>query len=116
MPMTKKEQAYVSELENTVRISRSFKFTPAVKPDVYPPVGGGELSKGFSFNSHSWEVCPACSSSVSHNCWADDKTTSQGARNLFSSRKLALQAMRHELEIQYAGELAKIDKLVEAEG
>lgn len=114
MAMNKKEQ---KELEDA-KIAAALRWTAPVAPDVNPPSPmhpGERLSKGFLFNAHSREVRPSCSSSISHSYGRDDKTTSQGARALYSTRLLALKALRHECEKQFAEILRIIDKRIEGE-
>ena len=92
---------------------QALRWTARVAPDVAPPESGG-LSKGFLPNAYSVRVEPACSSSVSHAFGRDDRTTSQGARWLFSTKVLALKAMRHEVEMEAAKKLHAIDELIAA--
>jgi hypothetical protein len=42
-------------------------------------------------------------------------SASQGARSLYSTKLLALKAMRNEMERKAARELAKVDALIEQE-
>jgi hypothetical protein len=93
----------------------ALRWTEPVLPDVMPPKGGDDLSKGFLHNSYSMRAEPACSSSVYHGIGRNDKTTSQGTRHLYSTRLLALKAMRHEVENEAAKKLHEIDKLIEQE-
>jgi hypothetical protein len=60
-------------------------------------------------------VEPACSSSVYHGFGNATKTTSQGARHLFSSRLLALRALRNDVEDDCAKRLRFVDRMIEAE-
>jgi hypothetical protein len=118
--MNKKEQAAFTQLQEEVRIAKAMRFTEPVGPDVSPPGyggGGRDLAKGFLFNAY-WphpRVEPACSSSVHHNFGDDSVTRIQGARSLYSTRLLALKALRHELEQEAAKKLADIDAQIEVE-
>lgn len=116
MAMTKKEQKRLADLEDELRIAKAFRFTEAVEPDLpIPGMLSDGLSKGFDFNayvsSHA-RVEKACSSSIHHSFGQDDSTTTQGARRLYSTRLLALRAMRAKVEIQCAKLLADIDKQI----
>ena len=90
----------------------ALRWTDPVAPDVPPPSSSQDLSKGFLPNSYSMRVEPACSSAVSHAFGRDDSTTSQGSRHLFSTRLLALRAMRHDVEKEAAAKLAAIDERI----
>lgn len=60
----------------------------------------------------------ALSNSVHHATTWDDfptRTSSQGARSMYSSKLLALKALRHQLERDYAETLASIDMQIEEE-
>jgi hypothetical protein len=96
------------------------RFTEAVEPDVPIPGSYDDLAKGFLFSEHigGWSgprVEPACSSSIYHSFGNDDRTTTQGARRLYSTRLLALRGLRHEVEKKCAAILADIDKQIETE-
>lgn len=113
MAMNKKERAEFEEMRQEVRISRAFRFTDPVKPDVPPPDKWGALSTGYLCGGSRVDV--ACSGTMSHAFGQTDKTTSQNARTLFSTKKLALKALRHVMERRFAKELAEIDRQIEVE-
>lgn len=117
MAMTKKEKEAHEALLRQVRILGALRFTDKVLPDVPHPKNGdyNALTKGFLFNSHSICIAPACSSSTGHNSWNNQATSSQGARDLYSTRLLALKAMRNEIEQESAKRLADIDAMIEDE-
>lgn len=97
------------------RARRAFKFTSIVKPDVPIPVNR-ELSKGFLFYGESSSfprVEPACSSEISHG--NGNRITSQGAKELYSTRLLALRALRNAVEMDCAKRLLDIDEWIEKE-
>lgn len=116
MAMTKKEAAAFEALQNEIRLAKALRWTEQVAIDV-PPPGFGEMhekiSKGWLYNAYNLAVNPACSSSIHHSSGRDDKTTTLGAKWLYSTRKLALQAMRNEVEREAAAKLAKIDAEIE---
>jgi hypothetical protein len=120
MSMTKKELAEREELRRQLRLARAFRFTEKVERDVPPPETSssfGALTKGFLYNAYhnSWRVEPACSSCVSHAFGRDDKTDSQQPCSLYSTRLLALKALRNDAEQQCAKWLAEIDTEIEKE-
>jgi len=119
MAMTKKEQQAMADLQQELRLAKAMRFTEDVRPDVAPPSGSG-LTKGFLYNNyiggHSGpHVEPACSGCVSHAFGQDDHTTTQDPKFLYSTRLLALRALRHSVEIQVATLLAGIDQQIEEE-
>ena len=114
--MTKRERAEMEELRSQLRMARAFHFTTPVEPDVPPPSGMSDgLTEGFLYNAYerAWRVVPACSSSVGHSFGCDDRTDSQNPSALFSTRLLALQALRNDAEKQCARWLAEIDQAIE---
>jgi len=114
--MNKKEQAYVEELET--RLALRFTGEGPLLPDVASPSPGergSRLIKGFAFNGYSKRVDVACSSSVHHSVGRDDRTDRQQPKSLYSTRKLALQAMRREMEMNFARELRAVDRMIAAE-
>lgn len=112
MAMNKKEQAMMEDL----KVAAAFKRTSKILPDLPPPdLWSDELTKGFLFNTYSLCSSKACSSSVGHSPGRDDKTTSQNPRSLYSTRLLALKAMRYEVEKRACSDLRKVDILIEAE-
>jgi len=114
--MNKKEQAYVEELET--RLALRFTGEGTIVPDVPPPTVyemGDVLTKGFVFNLYGSRVSVACSSSVSHAVGRNDKTARKQSIALYSTRKLALQAMRREMEMNFARELRAVDRMIAAE-
>lgn len=96
-------------------IANALHFTHPVSPDVEPPDSYNEIRKGFLFNTYCREVKPACTSFLYHAYGRDDKTTTQQPKSLYSTRLLALMALRHAMEIQMATDLANIDEQINAE-
>jgi hypothetical protein len=82
-----------------------------------PPIGKGTetLSTGWHYNIYNQEVDRGCSSCIYHSTYSDTKTTSQGTIWLYSSKLLALQAMRAQIEREFAKKLADLDLLIEQE-
>lgn len=117
--MTKKETAEMDALRDQLRIAKALRFTEEVKPDVPAPTYREANTTGYLFADYSGfggdSTSPACSSSVHHNSRGNEKTTTQGARTLYSTRLLALRGLRHEVEQEVAQRLARIDRQIEQE-
>lgn len=119
--MTKKEQAQVEALLQKVRLIGALRWTSEVKPDIAPPDRG--YTTGWNRNaSLSYpSVDEGWSGSSCHGSGkppAENQrhwSASQGARSLYSSRLLALKALRHSLEREAATILARVDAMIEAE-
>ena len=113
--MTKKEKAAMDALRQLAAL----RWTAPVAPDVQPPATFGGASTGYFFNAYSAEVSPGWSSSIYHGHGAAPAkaglTGSQGARALYSTRLLALRAMRHAIELECARKLASVDLAIEEE-
>lgn len=119
--MNKTEKAAFEKLQEEARITKALRFTEQIDPDI-PRPEKGETS-GFLFNAYSVRVRYARSDSV-HHATSDSPIPernkyssgwSQNGRALYSSRLLALKAMRHEVERECAKKLAGIDLKIEQE-
>ena len=117
--MTKKEQQQFQELKEEFDLYRALRWTEAVETDVPVPersYGNTEgLAKGFLFNDSlgNPRVEKACSSSMNHAFGQDDRTTTQRPRRLYSTRLLALKALRYALEKKCAETLLRIDRQIQ---
>lgn len=116
--MNKKEQQQMEDMKQELRLVRALRFTDKVEFDVPPPSGySGALTTGY----HAWSygsgpsVEVACSSSTSHAYGSTVKTNSQGCRSLYSTKLLALRALRYGVEQECASRLARVDAMIEAE-
>jgi len=112
MAMTKAEKQYLED----VLTQFALRHTQEVLPDVPPPPCGspfGALTKGFLYNSYNQQITKACSSSLYHNFNSDEKTNAQGEKWLFSTKILALKAMRYEMEQKFARQLRIVDIMIE---
>jgi hypothetical protein len=112
MAMNKKERETLEAALTECALRR----TAPVAPDVAPPKGN-ELSTGFlHVGGMSYgRIEPACSSSINHGRGQTNRTTSQGARWLYSTKLLALKALRYEVETECARKLRSIDREIEEE-
>ena len=111
--MTKKEQEEVRVLKNKLSVLAALRWTDEVLPDVSIPNSFDSLSVGW-LPAYD-RVEPACSSSVFHALGRTDKTTSQQPKKLYSTKLLALKALRHEMELRCAEELARVDTKIAKE-
>ena len=114
MAMNKKEQAMVEALKTEA----SFYKTLEVLPDLHPPKETGELTKGYVYMgalSDYPTVVVACSSKTGHNVGRNDETSTKNPIDLFSTKILALRALRHKVEKQACEKLRRIDKMIEKE-
>lgn len=117
MALNKKEKAYLEEIEvkAALHITREIKLDVKPPPTCEPFSDAIRLTKGFLFNGYRLQVDEACSSSIYHNPCGNKDTDRQNPAWLYSTRELALRAMRYEMEIKFAKELRKIDLMIESE-
>lgn len=113
MAMNKKEKAaFEAAVRNAMKLG-ALRWTSPVTPDVPIPGGfGGEKVTGWSFNAHSQRVYPSYSTAVSHGEGSGTdrhRVGTQGAIRQYSTRALALKAMRHEIERACAENLVRVD-------
>ncbi|MFY4709910.1 hypothetical protein [Burkholderia glumae] len=121
--MNKKESAQMAELERQLNEARALRFTDPVSPDLPKPTGSEEETSGWIFNSYSKNISQAWSNSVSHGTGypssaaqrASRQSASQRGIQLYSTRLLALRAMRNEIERRVARELSDIDGMIAVE-
>lgn len=90
-------------------------FTEQVLPDLDPPNTFNGLVKGYLFNEYTCQVKESCTSSVYHSYGTNEKTTTKGAKKLYSTRKKALQGLRYAVQLKFAQQLYNIDKEIEQE-
>ncbi len=112
--MTKKEIAKYEALLTEAAL----RYTARVEPDILAPnpgerTKGSGVLNGYLYNSYSVRVEPSCTSSIHHSFGQHDKTTSHGARDLYSTPLLATLAMRNEIERESAKILRQVDVLIE---
>jgi hypothetical protein len=114
MAMNKTEKEAVERLLTESALRR----TAPVSTDVEIPNSGAPLTKGFLFCAEATDgqrVAPACSSSTGHNFGSDKGTSSQRPMRLYSTRLLALRALRNAAESRCARYLREIDRWIEDE-
>lgn len=115
--LTKKEIAARAAAEQQARERAALRWSDddAVAPDVPPPQHGSELTTGWLFNTYTRRVDVAYSSAIFHAWGRTDRTITQGARWLFSTRERALRALRVAMEQEFAAALARVDAQIERE-
>lgn len=124
MAMTKKEQATLDAALEESRILRALRWSEAknIARDVPPPSEWKEYSDGWSYFTRSLSVdfgsVERMWSSSNNHGYRDDEgnipkhSSVQNPMSLFSTRSLALRALRVELERKYAENLARVDKWI----
>lgn len=115
MGITKREQAHVEQ----VLTRAALHTTTDVEPDIAPP-HRGDTTRGFLFFSSASRpyVCQAWSTSTAHGTGdpaAAKRVSCKGARHLFSTKALALRALRRSVEDECASRLRSIDRMIEQE-
>lgn len=121
MAMNKREQAAMEELETKLRLAMAFRRTERVEPDV-PVPNYGEQTSGWQYNTYRGIVVRAGSKPNSHwlgmNCDDTAPTAmswSQLGIPVYSTKLLALKAMRYEVESRAEREMESIDRDIQAE-
>lgn len=109
-------QSYIQDARRDAAIKLALRITDGAERDVEIPDDFKELAKGWDYNAHisGPTVRKACSNNLYHgDGW--DEARYQHPKQLFSTRLLALRALRHEIELQAAKILAGIDLQIEEE-
>ena len=117
MEMTKNEQAERAALKQ-LAYAVAFRFTEPVLPDIPHPKSSHvktALTGGWTINEYARRVEQACSCGMYHGTGEVMKTGVQQPLDLFSSKELALRAMRQKLEQQFAKVLAELDQQISQE-
>ena len=127
--MTKKEQKEwqdkLDKLKKELLIANQWnalRRTSSVARDVKPPEGVSEYRDGWDYNVHSKSVMRCWTSCVSHGRLKEEEEVankfgvgSQNVKHLYSTKLMALRALRHEIEKMTARELYDIDLLIQQE-
>ena len=121
--MNKREQLAFDAAQIQSRINRALRWSDAseIPPDVPPPDGYTEYTAGWTFNAYdAGRVERGWSSTVSHGSGEPPlagrySSGSQNGSSMYSTKTLALRAMRCEMEMRFARILAGIDKQIEDE-
>jgi hypothetical protein len=116
--MNKKEKAELERWKTRAALSWSVAVEPDVMPptdhsyrDGFLPVASGSDRPRVDF-VRTWSRLHTSALSEDYKFV---RTRSQGARELYSSRLLALKALRHQVEEECAKRLRRIDAQIENE-
>ncbi len=116
MAMTKKEKADFDAAIKRANTLAALRWTEPVEKDVPIPEHFTDSTSGWDFNTYSGTVRQMWSECVSHGDGL--KRTGSASQNglwLFSTKLLALRALRHAVEREAADKLRKIDDAITAE-
>lgn len=115
MAMTKKEKAEFEAAIKRANTLSALRWTDPVEKDLPRPDRGS--TSGWDYNAYSVRVYQAWSEPVSHGDGParNGYSGSQGGIALFSTKLLALKALRHAVECDSAEKLRKIDEMIEKE-
>ena len=113
--MTKKEQAAMQDAIHRANTLAALRWTSPVQRDVDVPKDG--YSEGWDHNTWTREVFMGWSTATSHGTGpapeaGKHRSGSQQPRRYYSTKALALAAMRHEIEQKVAADLLKIDRQI----
>lgn len=116
MAMTKKEKEYVAQLEEQVGIAMALRHTERVDPDIpVPALSSGIHTQGWTAGYDS--VRESWSESTRHGEGRRASTppgsASQKGIPLYSTKLLALKAVRYKMEQRFANQLWLIDQQIQ---
>ena len=111
--MNKKERKALEDALLEAQLLKAMYIGECVLPDVLPPTAYGELSVGFTYNTHTATVTPACSSICGHSSYRNDRTQLQGTLALYSTERRAYKALRHSMALNFAERLHEVDKAIQ---
>jgi hypothetical protein len=86
-----------------------------IKPDITPPSEWSKLNKGWLFNTYSLRIDHGCTSTSYHSRLYTHKTDAQQSVHLYSTKLLALEAMRADYIRQCCKKIEEIDEQIKAE-
>jgi len=117
MAITKKEKAEFDAAILAAKTLAALRWTEPVKKDL--PIPSSGTVSGWDFNSYSCIIVQQWSEPESHgdgekrsNQWG---ISYQNGKPLYSTKLLALKALRHEVENKVAKQLLSIDIQIEQE-
>jgi hypothetical protein len=118
MAMTKKEKAEFDAAILKAQTLSALRWTEPVDKDLPVPTGG-EIINGWDYNFYTLYAERMWSSSYNHGCGIKDDDnryySNQKGISLYSSKLLALKAMRHYIERESAEKLRRIDEQIKSE-
>ncbi len=121
MAISKKEQAAIDAKFKEFEIQLSLRPTRDYQSDIHNP-SWKDHQYVFCFNSSRMQVdkCVLHRGAIGRNfgCdgdWPQEAESRIGGEIFFSTRELALRAMRRDIELKCGGQLLKIDREIEKE-
>lgn len=125
MAMNKSERAALDLAQRELAIARALRWSryEPVPKDLPAPEPFGyarNYTEGWATNTYTKSVNqewsePSCHGSGPYPAVGRHRSASQRGKSLYSTRLLALQALRYEVERAAAQDLAEIDAEIEAE-
>ena len=113
--MNKKEKELLDEAILHAELLFALRWTEKISPDVPVPTGNW-VSTGYLYSPVAKKVYEAWSHSDKHGEMPYmPKYGRKGGIEIYSTRALALQAMRYEIELRFASELLDLDKEIQCE-
>jgi hypothetical protein len=107
-----KENQEEKDKENQ-EVRLALKWTDLVVADI-PIPEDQKLVNGYAYNDYTGTVSQSCSTFIGHGLqW--DRTNVRGPIAQYSSKLLALKALRNALESKYAKQLREIDLMIKQE-
>jgi hypothetical protein len=107
-------QLQIDGLKHALEIVKSLHWTTPVERDVPVPEWPVAESTGWDYNARTLRVWAAWSTSSAHGELDSNSVSgSQQGRALFSTPRLALQAMRHVVEQEAALRLQVVDMMIQ---
>ena len=115
MAMNKKEQAAFDEAILKAETLAALRWTEKVEPDMDIPTStSNKTAFGYGMNTSTLRAFETWSQNGRHSTGRDpNKIASQNGIKQYSTELLALKALRHALELDYAKNLLAIDKRIE---
>lgn len=112
MAMNKAEKARMQELETALKFCYTlYPQLQPVYPDVLPPIAESTiLSRGWTVQDLPLRILEAFSSHAMHGFGKGNTPTYYGAKELYSTRELAVTAYKHKLFMELAERLTSISE------
>ena len=117
MAMNKAEKQNLADAILARDLAVAFRFSPKVEPDLKGNIEFNGERKGWCFNSYTQKVSQAISwqcfhyqGDRAHERTSSDKgSRSQNRLEMYSTRGLALQALRGDMVADFAEQLRRVD-------
>lgn len=118
MALNKKEQQKMADLAEECCLARALRWSESeTLPDLAPPQSG--FVNGWSLNIYREDIFPSWSAANCHGLEhrkpdSKQEYASQNGIKQYSTKELALRALRAGMERKFAKSLAKIDARIAA--